>query len=164
MGAEIAKVSLWLGSFVPGLSLAYLDFNVQRGNSLIGVTRPDEVGQDTLFGDALAQAIADAAKGAAQLRAIDDTTPDLVEASRAANQALHETVAGAQRLFDLWTAEPLGLPGARNEALLRGVELLAGRSTPLALEAESLHDASISCTGRWRSRMSSRATAQASTP
>ena len=39
MGVEIAKVSLWLGSFVPGLSLAYLDFNVQRGNSLIGVAR-----------------------------------------------------------------------------------------------------------------------------
>ena len=138
MGVEIAKVSLWLGSFVPGLSLAYLDFNVQRGNSLIGVTRPEEVGQDTLFGDALAQAIADAAQGAAQLRAIDDTTPDLVEASRTANEALHETVAGAQRLFDLWTAEPLGLVGARNEALLRGAELLAGAATPLTPEAEEL--------------------------
>ncbi len=138
MGVEIAKVSLWLGSFVPGLSLAYLDFNVQRGNSLIGVTRPEEVGQDTLFGDALAQAIADAAKGAAQLRAIDDTTPDLVEASRTANEALHETVAGAQRLFDLWTAEPLGLPRARNEALLHGDELLAGAATPLSHDAEEL--------------------------
>ena len=138
MGVEIAKVSLWLGSFVPGLSLAYLDFNVQRGNSLIGITRPEEVGQDTLFGDALAQAISDAAKGAAQLRAIDDTTPDLVEASRTANEALHETVAGAQRLFDLWTAEPLGLPHARNEALLRGAELLAGAATPLSPKAEEL--------------------------
>ncbi len=33
MGAEIAKVSLWLASFVPGLSLSYLDQNVQVGNS-----------------------------------------------------------------------------------------------------------------------------------
>lgn len=140
MGVEIAKVSLWLGSFVPGLSLAYLDFNVQRGNSLIGVTRPEEVGQDTLFGDALAQAIADAAKGAAQLRAIDDTTPELVEASRTANQALHDTVAGAERLFDLWTAEPLGLAGARNEALLHGTELLAGAATPLVPEAKALDE------------------------
>ena len=140
MGVEIAKVSLWLGSFVPGLSLAYLDFNVQRGNSLIGVTRPEEVGQDTLFGDALAEAIADAAKGAAQLRAIDDTTPDLVEASRTANEALHETVAGAQRLFDLWTAEPLGLARARNEVLMHGDELLASAATPLTGEAEKLRD------------------------
>ena len=140
MGVEIAKVSLWLGSFVPGLSLAYLDFNVQRGNSLIGVTRAEEIGQDTLFGDALAQAIADAAIGAARLRAIDDTTPQLVEASRMANQALHNTVAGARRLFDLWTAEPLGLAGARNEALLHGAELLTGAATPLVSTAEALAD------------------------
>ncbi len=140
MGVEIAKVSLWLGSFVPGLSLAYLDFNVQRGNSLIGVTRAEEIGQGTLFGDALAQAIADAAKGAAQLRSIDDTTPELVEASRTANRALHAAVAGAQRLFDLWTAEPLGLAGARHEALLCGVELLAGAPTPLVPKAKVLDD------------------------
>jgi hypothetical protein len=140
MGVEIAKVSLWLGSFVPGLSLAYLDFNVQRGNSLIGITRPEEVGQDTLFGDALARAIVDAARAAAELRAIDDTTPEYVEASRTANQALHDTVAGAQRLFDLWTAEPLGLAGARNEAIDHGDELLAGAATPLTAEAEDLRD------------------------
>jgi len=138
MGVEIAKVSLWLGSFVPGLSLAYLDFNIQRGNSLIGVTRPEAIGQDTLFGDALANAIADAAQGAAELRAIDDTTPELVEASRTANHALHETVAGAQRLFDLWTAEPLGLAGARDEALLHGSDLLGGGATPQTVNAEAL--------------------------
>jgi hypothetical protein len=138
MGVEIAKVSLWLGSFVPGLSLAYLDFNVQRGNSLIGVTRADEVGQDTLFGDALAEAVGDAANGAVALRAIDDTTPELVEASRTANRALHDTVAGAQRLFDLWTADPLGLAGARNEALLHGAELLNGAATPLLSTAKAL--------------------------
>ena len=138
MGVEIAKVSLWLGSFVPGLSLAYLDFNVQRGNSLIGVTRPEQIGQDTLFGDALAQAISGAAKGAAKLRAIDDTTPELVEASRTANEALHKTLAGAERLFHLWTAEPLGLPGARNEAIDHGAKLLAGATTPLLPKAAAL--------------------------
>jgi hypothetical protein len=140
LGVEIAKVSLWLGSFVPGLSLAYLDFNIQRGNSLIGVTRAEEVGRDTLFGDALAQAIADAAKGAARLRVIDDTTPELVEASRTAYAALHDTVAGAERLFDLWIAEPLGVAGARNEALLHGNKLLGGARTPLGPEAKALHE------------------------
>jgi hypothetical protein len=140
MGVEIAKVSLWLGSFVPGLSLAYLDFNVQRGNSLIGINRTSEIGEDTLFGAALAQAISEATVGAAKLRVIDDTTPELVDASRAASQALHETVAGATRLFDLWTAEPFALAGARSEALLRGADLLAGVPTPLTPEAEALAD------------------------
>ncbi|MGH2703704.1 MAG: hypothetical protein ACRDJ4_00995 [Actinomycetota bacterium] len=41
MGAEIAKISLWLASFVPGLSLAYLDRNILVGNSLIGVAVPE---------------------------------------------------------------------------------------------------------------------------
>jgi len=52
--------------------------------------------------------------------------------------ALHKTVAGATRLFDLWTAEPLGLAAARSEALLRGADLLAGAATPLTPEAELL--------------------------
>ena len=43
MGAEIAKISLWLASFVPGLSLAYLDHNVRVGNSLIGVASADQL-------------------------------------------------------------------------------------------------------------------------
>ena len=37
MGAEIALMSLWLASFVPGLSLSYLDRNVIVGDSLLGV-------------------------------------------------------------------------------------------------------------------------------
>ena len=45
MGAEIAKVSLWLASFVPGLSLTYLEGNIQVGNSLLGVGRPEAVRQ-----------------------------------------------------------------------------------------------------------------------
>lgn len=138
MGVEIAKVSLWLSTFVPGLSLAYLDHNVQRGNSLIGVARADEVAAGTLFGDAVSEAIADAAAAAAALSRIDDTTPEQVAASRAADVALHERIAGAKRLFDLWTAEPLGLAGARDEAERLGADVLAGRPTLLAAEAEAL--------------------------
>src|SRR5436309_3165831 len=43
MGAEIAKISLWLASFVPGLTLAYLDHNVRVGNSLIGVASAEQL-------------------------------------------------------------------------------------------------------------------------
>jgi hypothetical protein len=145
MGAEIAKVSLWLGSFVPGLSLAYLDHNVQVGNSLIGVARPESItppgtehGQAVLFGDALSEAIADAAEQAAQLRAIEDRTPTEVEASRAADAILHDRVDGARRVLDLWTAEPLGLVGARAEALQQGDEILTGQPSRLGDEAGEL--------------------------
>ncbi|MCP9490254.1 MAG: hypothetical protein MSC31_10315 [Solirubrobacteraceae bacterium MAG38_C4-C5] len=141
MGAEIAKISLWLHSFVPGLSLAYLDHNVQRGNALIGVARPDAIGgegQATLFDDAIAAAMREAAAKAAQIRATDDARPEDVRASHHADEELHAAVAGARTVFDLWTAQPLGLAGAREEALLRGQELVAGASSPLAGEAGGL--------------------------
>jgi Eco57I restriction-modification methylase len=145
MGAEIAKVSLWLGSFVPGLSLAYLDHNVRVGNSLIGVVRPEsmtppgtEHGQAVLFGDALSEAVAAAAEGAARLRAIDDRTPAEVEASRSADSALQDSVAAAEQVLDLWVAQPLGLDGARDEALQAGHEIIAGQASRLGEEATEL--------------------------
>jgi len=145
MGAEIAKVSLWLGSFVPGLSLAYLDHNVRVGNSLIGVARPEsmtapgtEHGQVVLFGDALSEAVVGAAEGAARLRAIEDRTPAEVEASRSADAALHDSVAAAERVLDLWVAQPLGLAGARDEALQAGNEIIAGQASLLGDEAAEL--------------------------
>ena len=112
MGAEIAKISLWLASFVPGLALSYLDHNVKVGNSLIGV-----VGESGFLGFALdkfTQAIEGARKASAELLAIQDRTPDEVEASAAAERRVREAVAEARTLADLWVAEPLGLAGARD--------------------------------------------------
>ena len=43
MGAEVATLSLWLASFVPGLSLSWLGRNVRVGDSLIGVADPGTV-------------------------------------------------------------------------------------------------------------------------
>jgi Eco57I restriction-modification methylase len=63
MGAEVAKLSLWLASFVPGLPLAYLDRSVVVGNSLIGAVRPSALrppGHDAqrwFLEDALSEAL-----------------------------------------------------------------------------------------------------------
>src|SRR5207248_10571372 len=37
MAVELAKLALWLDAFVPGLPLSFLDHNLKRGNSLVGV-------------------------------------------------------------------------------------------------------------------------------
>lgn len=146
MGAEIAKVSLWLSAFVPGLSLAYLDHNIQVGNSLIGVARPDaikppgEENQEVFFGRELDEAIVRAASKAAKLREIDDRTPDEVEASRAAAADLRSEVKGAERVLDLWTAGALGVKGARDEALNRGQDLLAGEEAEHGAKAKEAVD------------------------
>ena len=153
MGAEIAKVSLWLATFVPGLSLAYLDHNIQVGNSLIGVARPEAIereieggGSISMFGDPIVEAVSRAAAEAATLRSISDRTPDEVRASAEADAALDRATDGARRVCDLWTAEPLGLAGARDEVNQKGEAIIGGepsvmtdRAAELAVENSALH-------------------------
>ena len=127
MGAEIATLSLWLASFVPGLSLAYLDRNVVVGNSLIGVATAETVIREGTFqADALQTALAGAAEAAARLADIDDLNPTEVDASRAADLEAQQATEGLQRLFDLWTAEGFGLKGARDHTETHGPEVIDG--------------------------------------
>ncbi|MGH8933577.1 MAG: Eco57I restriction-modification methylase domain-containing protein, partial [Egibacteraceae bacterium] len=135
MGAEIAKLSLWLAAFVPGLPLAYLDRNIQVGNSLVGVADPATMrppGHDPLqrltFQDRLDEAIAMAAEAAVRVAESDDR-------SRAETRA---ATAGVQRLLSLWTAEPFGLTGARREVELRGAEVVGGATNGLTTDARRL--------------------------
>ena len=72
------------------------------------------------------------------MRAIDDSTPERFRESKAADDQVHERIANAKRLFDLWTAEPLGLARARHEATDHGMEIFEGVPSKLAAEAESL--------------------------
>ncbi|MCY3850952.1 MAG: hypothetical protein OXF75_09155 [Acidimicrobiaceae bacterium] len=126
MGAEIATLSLWLTSFVPGLSLAYLDRNVIVGNSLIGVANADAVvPEGTLQADSLRTALHQAAEAAARLADIDDLTPDEVQASKVADDEARLATRGLQRLFDVWTSEGFKLSGAQECALTNGLEVIA---------------------------------------
>lgn len=132
MGAEVAKLSLWLGSFVPGLSLAYLDRNVVVGNSLIGVARPEALmpadgkGISILTG-VLDDAIARAATAVRRVAEGDDRTPDEVHESEIADAEAVAATANLARLFDLWTAEPFGVEGARDQVEFYSDDLLKGR-------------------------------------
>ena len=119
MGAEVATLSLWLASFVPGLSLAYLGRNVVVGNALIGVGSAGSVVREgTWPAEALRDALAAASEAAARLADIDDRTPREVDASREADVEAQRATAGLRRLFDLWTAEGFG--GGRRSCPRRG--------------------------------------------
>jgi hypothetical protein len=110
MGAEIAKISLWLASFVPGLSLAYLDHNVKIGNSLIGVA---DLGSATDFaGDIVREAVKRGATLADELAETQDRTPDEVEASKDLERHRGEVVDAAKRRLDEWLPQDVraGLP------------------------------------------------------
>lgn len=133
MGAEIAKLSLWLATFVPGLALSYLERNIRVGNSLIGVSSSEEVadaanehGQMSMIGQGLRDALREAALAADALQQIPDRTPEEIARSREKAKELEKTVEGARAVFDLWTAGPLGHPNAREEALQHGAAIIAG--------------------------------------
>lgn len=138
MGAEIAKISLWLASFVPGLSLSYLDHNVRIGNSLIGVASPEQLldanGGTTIPAMLVMDAMGDAAKAAKALQAVMDRNPDEVARSEEIDSDAREKSATARALLDLWVAEPLGLAGARAE-LWSAAEAIRGGELPTILDS-----------------------------
>lgn len=142
MGVEVAALSLWLASFVPGLSLAYLGRNVVVGDALIGVGDPKPLLDEApLFREPLRQALNEAAAAVHKLAEIDDRTPEEVAASQAADKEAWDATEGMKRLFDLWTAEQFGLAGAREDVATNGAALISGdRRTALVRRARELAD------------------------
>jgi hypothetical protein len=126
MGAEVAKLSLWLASFVPGLSLAYLDGNLKVGDSLVGVVRTESVGAGKHVPADWQRKLGEVATAALAAADIDDRNPDEVKASEAADAKVHEAAETIVSIFNLWTAEPFGVAGARQEVLAYAQDLLDG--------------------------------------
>ncbi len=131
MAVEVANVTLWLASFVPGLALSYLGSNLKCGDALIGVAGQSVVDkkQVPLFAERADKAMTDAVKLHGQLTKIADVTPDEVHRSQALDDKLHKSTAGLRRAYDLWTADPLGLPDARELLELHAEEIVAGTYT-----------------------------------
>ena len=118
MAVEVANVTLWLASFVPGLALSWLDGNLKCGDALIGVADPTVVGRSDsplLTGEAVRKAMERASDVQRSAAAIPDRTPEEVARSEARSAELRDVTEGLRAVFDLWAAEPLGLVGARHE-------------------------------------------------
>ena len=129
MAVEVANVTLWLASFVPGLALSYLGSNLKCGDALIGVADPSVVGasDSPMFtGQAVTEAMTHAAGLQRQLAENPDRTPDEVKRSEDLSADLHDATAGLRSAFDLWAAEPLGLDGARHTLETNAEAIIAG--------------------------------------
>ena len=112
MAVEVANVTLWLASFVPGLALSYLGSNLKCGDALIGVADPAVVGasDSPLFtGQTVRYAMDRAAALQREQAAIPDRTPEEVKRSEDLATRRKEATTGLRAAFDLWAAEPLGL-------------------------------------------------------
>ena len=143
MAVEVANVTLWLASFVPGLALSYLGSNLKQGDALIGVADPSVVGasDSPLFtGQVVVEAMTRAANLQRKLAENPDRTPDEVKRSEELGAELHGATAGLRAAFDLWAAEPLGLYGARYTLETNASAIV--ESTELAEVREAIEEAS----------------------
>ncbi|MEO5607783.1 MAG: DNA methyltransferase, partial [Polaromonas sp.] len=87
---ELARLSLWMDSFIFGTPLSFIEHHVQHGNSLMGASVADfiaynatEVQQNDLFVDNLSARFDDLRGVMHQLDAMRDTTAAEVEQSKA---------------------------------------------------------------------------------
>lgn len=102
MAVELARLGLWLHSFVPGLPLSYLGHTLRHGNSLVGVgAHSPDVG---LFGH---QAEARAREAAAAVASVTDLELGDIDESRRREAEVQDATTGLATLYDLITAEPL---------------------------------------------------------
>ena len=120
IAVELARLALWIHTFVPGLPLSFLDRTLVCGNSLTGIGSLDEAAQliegstsgprDTLSlaRDQIEQFLARARIPLERLGRIADATPRDIEEAREAQAEAIQAVEAADLLFDLAVAARLG--------------------------------------------------------
>lgn len=116
ISVELARVSMWIHTFVPGLPLSFLNHNLIVGDSLTGIGTIDEAmdelteagAQAGLFDDPVRDALRAAEEPLKRLsNTVDATTEDIKEAREAADEA-RQAVQPAADLLDLLVAHRLG--------------------------------------------------------
>ena len=168
MAVEVANVTLWLASFVPGLALSYLGSNLKCGDALIGVADPHVVGASDsplLTGQPVEAAMRRAAELQRQLarrarphprggEALGRTERRPCRRNRGASERLQpcgrRNLSGWRALAIRWrtTQQPSWVGASR-----------ARLSRPLTVRGAS-PTATASSTGRWSSRACFTASAQ----
>jgi hypothetical protein len=114
IAVELARLALWVHTFVPGLPLSFLDHNLVCGDSLSGVGTIDEalqvLGSDegSLFAGQVHDLLAEASDALTRLARSSDADAAEISEARAAHRAARQAVGGAAAIFDVITAARAG--------------------------------------------------------
>ncbi len=118
IAVELARLAIWIHTFVPGLPLSFLDHNLVCGNSLTGVATLDEAvevldpepapGVTSLARASIVQFLQAAREALKRLAQTTEATATEVDAARSAHREALESVEPARMLFDLVVAARLG--------------------------------------------------------
>lgn len=105
MAVELARLSLWLHTFVPGMPLSYLGHGLRCGNSLVGIIG-DEIVQNfggKLFGSIVQNTLEGALEPARMIGAGGDLTVHDVHESGSAQRALQSATKHLARAYDVFS-------------------------------------------------------------
>jgi hypothetical protein len=116
---ELARLAIWIHTFVPGLPLSFLNHNLVVGDSLTGIGTIDEAlvalgsddpktGTQSLMRGEIIGFLGRASTALSRLAIIADATVADVKAAQAAHLEALEKVGPATALFDLIVANRVG--------------------------------------------------------
>ena len=113
LSVQLARLAVWIHTFVPGLPLSFLDHHLVQGNALIGVGTITEIRETfealslPLFPINTKTLLGQAAKPLRRLANINDASLQDINAAREAAQSAHEAIQGTRILCDLIAARSI---------------------------------------------------------
>lgn len=113
MAVDLARLSLWIHTFVPGLPLSFLDHGLVVGNSILGIATLDEArqaanlveeGQGSLFDQPMRALLAKGREAVQRLGRLSDADASEIRAAREVQREVEEREEPLAALFDILTA------------------------------------------------------------
>jgi len=119
IAVELARLGMWIHTFVPGLPLSFLDHNLVEGNSLTGIGTLEEAvdaiippktpaGTKRVLQSDIRDLLKRAEPSLRRLAKTADATAQEIRDARAAHHEAKEAVEVVRKLFDLACAVRLG--------------------------------------------------------
>jgi hypothetical protein len=137
LAVELAKLSLWLVTLSKGRPFGFLDHNLRRGDSLLGISRleqltelsldPSGARQGRLFGKAIEKAVAEAVELRRKLHEIPIRDVRDVEAMATLDADARKKLEAAELLADAFTGVVFAADGADAETRIAALAADADR-------------------------------------
>lgn len=110
---HLARLSLWIHTFVPGLPLSFLDHGLVEGNSVLGIATLDEAreaanlveeGQASLFDEPMRELLERGQEAVERLGRLSDLDASEIREARRVQREAEEREAPLEALFDILAA------------------------------------------------------------
>ncbi len=124
MAVELARLSLWIHTFVPGLPLSLLDHNLIQGNSLVGIASFEEASElfqtesGNLFAFVASERLGAVREPLERLARLTDANDAEIREARELYARMRHTIGPERELFTLLAASRTS--GVIREAIAQG--------------------------------------------